>query len=98
MVFSTFVSISIENYLPDWSNNSGGPIIQFYSEKSNKNFQPNLGSGQTSQIDLDFNKGKKPVIKSLSADIPGTCGTSTRYRYPVPYHQGTGTIPVVASN
>jgi len=29
MVFSTFVSI--ENYLPDWSNNSGGPIIQFYS-------------------------------------------------------------------
>ena len=23
-------------------------------EKANKNFQPNLGSGQTSQIDLDF--------------------------------------------
>mgnify|MGYP001102430556 CR=1 FL=1 len=34
-------------------------------EKANKNFQPNLGSGQTSQIDLDFNKGNEPVIKSL---------------------------------
>ena len=32
-------------------------------EKANKNFQPNLGSGQTSQIDLDFNKGNGPVIK-----------------------------------
>ena len=27
-------------------------------EKSNKNFQLNLGSGQTAQIDLDFNRGK----------------------------------------
>ena len=35
-------------------------------EKANKNFQPNLGSGQTAQIDLDFNKGNEPVIKSLS--------------------------------
>ena len=49
-------------------------------QKANKIFQPNLGSGQTSQSDLDFNRGKNPVIKSLSADIPGTCGTSTRYR------------------
>ena len=32
MVFSTFVSI--ENYLPDWSNNSGGPIIQNSSTSS----------------------------------------------------------------
>jgi hypothetical protein len=37
-------------------------------EKANKIFQPNLGSGQTSQSDLDFNRGKKPVIKSLSND------------------------------
>ena len=35
-------------------------------KKANKKFQPNLGSGQTSQIDLDFNRGKRPVIKSLS--------------------------------
>ena len=49
-------------------------------QKANKIFQPNLGSGQTSQSDLDFNRGKNPVIKSLSADIPGTTGTSTRYR------------------
>ena len=30
-----------------------------------KIFQPNLGSGQTSQIDLDFNRGKRPVMNSL---------------------------------
>ena len=35
-------------------------------QKANKNFQPNLGSGESSQIDLDFNRGKKHVIKSLS--------------------------------
>ena len=29
-------------------------------QKANKIFQPNLGIGQTSQIDLDFNKGKIP--------------------------------------
>ena len=34
-------------------------------ERAIKIFQPNLGSGQTSQIDLDFNRGKRPVIKSL---------------------------------
>ena len=34
-------------------------------QKANKIFQPNLGSGQTAQSDLDFNKGKEgPVIKS----------------------------------
>jgi hypothetical protein len=27
-------------------------------QKANKNFQPNLGSGESSQIDLDFNRGK----------------------------------------
>ena len=27
-------------------------------QKANKIFQPNLGSGQTWQIDLDFNRGK----------------------------------------
>ena len=36
-------------------------------KKANKIFQPNLGSGQTSQIYLDFNKGNEPVIKSLSS-------------------------------
>ena len=36
-------------------------------EKANKNFQPNLGSGQTSQSDLDFNRGKIPVL-SLVVD------------------------------
>jgi hypothetical protein len=35
-------------------------------EKSNKNFQPNLGSGQSPQSDLDFNKGNEPVI----AEVP----------------------------
>ena len=54
-------------------------------QKANKIFQPNLGSGQTSQSDLDFNRGKNPVIKSLSADIPGT-----RYQYQVSYRTGTG--------
>ena len=34
-------------------------------QNANKNFQPNLGSGQTAQIDLDFNRGKKPVIMSV---------------------------------
>ena len=35
------------------------------NQKANKKFQPNLGSGQTAKIDLDFNRGKIPVIKSL---------------------------------
>jgi len=33
-------------------------------QKANKIFQPNLGSGQNPQIDLDFNRGKNLVIKS----------------------------------
>ena len=43
------------------------PVTLSGLQKANKNFQPNLGSGQTAQIDLDFNKGNEPVIKSLSA-------------------------------
>jgi hypothetical protein len=35
-------------------------------EKSNKNFQPNLGSGQSPQSYLDFTEGNEPVIKSLT--------------------------------
>ena len=31
-------------------------------EKANKNFQPNLGSGQNLQIDLDFNRGKNVLL------------------------------------
>ena len=30
-------------------------------QKANKNFQPILGSGQTAQSDLDFNRGKIPT-------------------------------------
>ena len=45
------------------------PVTLSGLEKANKNFQPNLGSGQTAQIDLDFNKGNEPVIKSLSGVV-----------------------------
>jgi len=34
------------------------PVTLSGLQKANKNFQPNLGSGQTAQIDLDFNKSK----------------------------------------
>ena len=35
-------------------------------QKAIKNFQPNLGSGQTSQLDCDSQWVCGPVIKSLS--------------------------------
>ena len=64
------MTIALQNLL---KNSVRFGHFQFYAgqltvsvlQKANKNFQPNLGSGQTAQIDLDFNKGNEPVIKSL---------------------------------
>ena len=54
------------NFMLDKIDGLNQSVLVTGLQKANKIFQPNLGSGQTSQSDLDFNKGKRPVINKVA--------------------------------